>query len=298
MKKAQALAIILYFTCAFCQAEKKTSLSLSPHIGFTFGQLDEILYAPDGSIRSLLEWEEKPLINIGLSADLELNNFSIISSFEYGTKIANPQMYDSDWSDGIKYSYTTHPLESSKEINAGLQLAYKLLSKTFISLSPAIELQYMYDSFNSGTGSGTRNDRQIRVNKVDYSRHTLFTFTGIKINSDINKYISLKAAFFISPYTFQYARDYHHGTKEPYPFTALELQDCFFSKYKFAATFSWHFTKLFTLDFYSNVIFGGTDKGTYFSDYYRDEIVRITDQQTGSKLFSTKFGIATTFKFF
>lgn len=296
MKKTHTFLFIIFFISIFCHAKIKTSLSLSPHIGFTFGQFDEILYAPDETMCSLLEWEQKPLLNLGLSVNLELNNFSIISSFEYGTKIANPQMYDSDWSDGIKYSYTIHPLESSREINTQFKIAYNIFPHHSISLFPEIEIKYMYASFNAGRGAGIRNDRQIKVYGVDYTRHSLFFFTGLKFSTNLNSFTTIDTDFMVAPYIYQYATDFHHGVKNP--FTSIEIQDGYFSKFKFSTALKFKLTNKINLDFYTHFLFGNITKGDFYSNYYRDEISKFTDQQSGSNLFSTKIELAVTYKLF
>ena len=296
MKKTHTFLFIIFFISIFCHAKIKTSLSLSPHIGFTFGQFDEILYAPDETMCSLLEWEQKPLLNLGLSANLDLNNFSITADFDYGTQIANPQMYDSDWSDGIKYSYTIHPLESSREINTQFKIAYNIFPHHSISLFPEIEIKYMYASFNAGRGAGIRNDRQIKVYGVDYTRHSLFFFTGLKFSTNLNSFTTIDTDFMVAPYIYQYATDFHHGVKNP--FTSIEIQNGFFSKFKINTALSFKCTNNFTIDLYTNFLFGRETKGSFYSNYYTEEITKFTDQQTGSKIFSAKFGIATTFKIF
>ena len=55
-------------------------------------------------------------------------NFLVSASFDYSFPAGTSYMYDSDWDDGIKYSYTTHPLKASKEINTQLLIAYRLYS--------------------------------------------------------------------------------------------------------------------------------------------------------------------------
>lgn len=296
MKKTHTFLFIIFFISIFCHAKIKTSLSLSPHIGFTFGQLDEILYAPDGSMCSLLEWEEKALLNIGLSANFSIERFLISSSFEYGIKTATSYMQDTDWTGEIKYSYTKHPIENLYEVNTQLAVAYNLFPEGRIELSPKLEVQYLFNSFNAGKGSGIRYDRAIKVYGIDYTKHSLFIFTGIDFKVKINRLISIQNDFLISPYLYQYAIDFHHGVNNP--FTSIEIQNGFFSKFKINTALSFKCTNNFTIDLYTNVLFGSETKGPFYSNYYTEEITKFTDQQTGSKIFSAKFGIATTFKIF
>ena len=195
MKKILALFIFLFSICFFSYAEIKPSLSLSPATGFSFGQLDEILYDSDGEKCSLLEWEKMPLFILGISADLTINRLLISSSFEYGSRIAltNPRMKDSDWNNGIKYSWTIHPIEVCREVNTSLLFAYNIFSNHLFSLSPECELQYIYNCFKAGKGSGFRYDEALSVYGIDYSRHSLFLFTGIKIETEIrNRIMGIK----------------------------------------------------------------------------------------------------------
>ena len=286
----------MLFTHFFCNAEINFTFSLAPHIGLTYGQFDEILYDTTGKECSLLEWEQKPLLNFGLSAEITINRLLILSGFEYGLQIGTPVMHDSDWDDGIKYSYTTHPLKTSKEINTQLLIAYRLYSDYIISIIPEIDLQYMYNTFNAGEGSGTRYKRQIRVYGVDYSRHTFLIFTGLRLSTKIKQVFTLTTGLLVSPYTYQYGFDYHNGVK--HPFTSIGIQESFFSKIKIKSELDFACTDRFSLILNSTILFGNTDKGVFYSDYYTDNITLCTDQKSGAKLWSAKIGLDTKFKIF
>ena len=292
MKKRLSFIIIRFFICILCHAQSKPSLSISPHMGFTFGQFDEILYDSNGNQCSLLEWEQKPLLNIGFSMALALQRFSITTSFEYGTKLGNPYMTDSDWNSGEKYSVTRHPLESSKELNTQFLLTYNLISDKRLNIFPEIELQYMYDSFNAGKGSGIRDGRKINVYGVDYTKHSLFIFTGYNLGINLSSYLKLNTDFFISPFVYQYDIDFHHGVINP--FTSIDIQQGAFTKFKINANLELKCTDTFKINFYTQFLFGYINQGAFYSNYYTEEITKFDDQKSGSNLYSIKFGIGTT----
>ena len=296
MKKCIAFSLLIFFTSLLSYANDTFSLSITPHTGLTIGQLDEILYDSDGTMCSLIEWEQKPLLNLGLSTDLQINRFIISSGFEYGIQLGNPKMHDSDWNNGQKYSYTTHPLKSSQEINTELSLTFQLYSDYMISILPEIQLQYMYDSFKADKAAGIRYENEIRVYGIDYSRHTFSVFTGLGVGFNIKKILTFNTIFMIAPYTYQYSYDYHHGVK--HPFTSEAIQESNFSKFKLNNEVIFKINEKLNLNFYSSLLFGNLNQGLFYTDYFTEKITFCSDQKSGSNIKSAKFGIAKKIKLF
>ena len=88
---------LLFFLSISIYAKSNFSLFITPHTGVTFAQVDEILYDSNGEQCSLLEWEEKPVIDAGVSLDFLIKRFLITTDFEFSFLAGDSKMTDTDW---------------------------------------------------------------------------------------------------------------------------------------------------------------------------------------------------------
>lgn len=297
IKKQLAFPLIFLITTSLF-ANNNFSFSITPHAGVTFSQVDEILYDSNGEQCSLLEWEQKPVIDAGCTFDFQLNRFLISTDFEYSFLAGDSKMTDTDWSNGQKYSVTVHPLEASKNFDISIMFAYKINSQKcqWLTLQPELQLEYKYIDFDAGNGQGVRYDRNIKVYGVDLTRHSFFVFTGIKGIAEIGNRFNIAAEFLFAPYTYQYEKDFHKGVKNP--FTSIEIQKGYFSKFKAGLSAGIKLNEKLAVNIFSQVLFGTKDKGDFYSNYYTEKITKFDDQQSGTNIFAFKCGISTSYLFF
>ncbi len=294
MKKNFCALFLLLFPL-LCFGQNNLHFSISPRISLTFGELTELLYDSQEEIASQLDWEEKSLLNLGLEADLNYKNLIVNATFDYSLPLGTSFMYDSDWENGAKYSLTEHPIESIKNIDTALTLAYQLKASPEFFLIPALQINYIFSDFEAGIGSGTRYGRDIRVYGIDYKRHTVIVFAGLSVKAQLLSNFSIKTDFFAAPWNYQYSYDYHHGVQRP--FSSYEIQTAYFSKFKVNFSADFTFTKICSLQLFANLLFGVSDKGDFYSDYYSSQVTYVSTQKSGASIHNAKIGSALIFAF-
>ena len=292
MKKNFCLVIFLLLFPLLCFSQTDFHFSLAPRISFTVGELTELLYT-DNEIVSQLDWEQKPLLNLGLNASAGYKNFFISADFDYCLPAGTSYMYDSDWEGGEKYSLTKHPIESSKNIDTALSLAYQIPVSKKISIIPTLQFNYLFNDFEAGIGSGVRHGRNIRVYGIDYRRHSFFIFTGAAVKVQPFSKLFIQADFMLAPWNYQLSFDYHHGVKNP--FSTKDIQFGFFSKYKAGLTTGIILDKNITLQLFAQLLFGFPDKGPIYTDYCSTTMEKSPCQKSGAATRSLKSGLAVNF---
>ncbi len=296
MKKLISLFLSLILASSFCFCLENFHFSVAPRVSVTCGELNELLYDADYTLMSQLDWEQKPLLDLGITSTATFNNFILKAGFDYSIPLGTSYMYDSDWEDGEKYSLTKHPLKKSQNLNAELSGAYSIEISQKLCVIPELQLNYLYNNFNADIGNGVRWGRNIRVYGIDYLRHSFFVFTGLSVQAELNPKLILTTDFFAAPWNYQYCMDHHHGIK--HPFTSEEVQHGFFSKYKTGVTMDILLTKYLSLQCFTKLLFGFSDKGTLYTDYYNSGTMEyISYQKTGSTIRSIKSGTAVKFNF-
>lgn len=273
---------------AFSFCEPALKLSLAPRTGITLGRLEEILYYPDDSLCSLLEWEEFPLFNTGLSAGLEYKGFCINLGFDFTLPFPLGHMHDYDWEDGIIYSHSIHPFNKLLKIASDASFSYRFRIAKNVSVSPVLAFQYSYNQFEAGRGQCIRYGNLIRVYGIDFFRHAFISFAGTDIKFNLPQDFFLKVQILLSPYSFQYSRDYHHGVN--HPFTAEEVQNGFFSKIKLGLSGGCKVNRQLSLEINTSILFSRPDKGAVISDYFSSGNMQLsTSQKSGAAI--TEFNI-------
>ena len=281
MKKNLAVAFFFFFISFACFCKGQVEFTVSPFVGLSDCKVDEILYETNGSVRSLLEWEQNIIFDLGLRAKASINNFDLALCFSYSFPCTNGHMTDSDWENGSKYSITNHPVVEFKNINSQLDFSYMLYENDIFTFAPVIQLEYFYTSFNAGKGSGIRYNNPVNVYGVDYSRHSVFSFLGIRSKLNITPLIFLGADLLFSPFCYQNSFDYHHG--QVHPFNSNDIQTGFFSKYKFSLSGGINISPKISLELQFSSIFGGPDKGKLITDYYNGTML-LADEKSGARI--------------
>lgn len=282
MKKNLAVVFFFFFIsfAGFCKGQ--VEFTVSPFVGLSDCKVDEILYETNGSVRSLLEWEQNIIFDLGLRAKASINNFDLALCFSYSFPCTNGHMTDSDWENGSKYSITNHPVVEFKNINSQLDFSYRLYESDVFAFSPVIELEYFYTSFNGGKGTGVRYNNPVKVYGIDYYRHSAFIFMGAETKYQINSRFFVKAGFLIAPFCYQDGFDFHHGKNNPFHMRDIEMG--WFSKFKACASAGITLTSWFSIESQFSILFGGTDKGRFYTDIFSDTM-GLHDQKKGAGIF-------------
>ena len=294
MKKTIPAILFILLINSLCFGQNDFHFSLAPRLSLTVGELTELLYNGD-EIVSQLDWEQKPLLGLGLSASANYKKLIISADFDYSSPVNTSYMYDSDWEGDVKYSLTKHPIESCKNIDTALTAAYQIPVTSKITVSPALQFNYLYNDFKAGIGSGIRNGRDIRVYGIDYKRHSIFIFTGAAIKFQPISRFFIQADFMVTPWNYQLSYDHHHGVKNP--FSTEDIQYGFFTKYKAGLTGSIVLDNVLSLELFAQFLFGFPDKGVIYTDYCSTTMEKSSTQQSGAATTSLKTGAALKFSF-
>lgn len=290
-KTVTLLSFFLFSTACFCE---KFSFEISPRFGVSFGQVDEILYSSDDEICSLLQWEQNPLFDAGVSVNTEINNFCFLFAFDYSLPIPSGYMNDYDWEGNQIYSHSVHPINKIVNLNAETEFAYRWQLIPEFCIKPSLLLQYNFCSFESGNGECWRNNRHIKVYGIDYLRHSFFIFTGLCIEASLPANLYIKSDFYLSPFSFQYGYDYHHGVQ--HPFASEDYQNGCFSKFRINLAVGINISPKLSMEMYSRFLFGNADKGDFYSTYYSGKMTWISDQKSGTGIYSIKTGLGLVYK--
>lgn len=214
------------------------SFFISTYAGVEFGVFEEAYYFEDDSkysddICSLLEWEQKPSLFLGLNTEVNFNSFDIFADFSVKFPIKCGIMKDSDyWENGVNFNYSESENYVDKAFSVSTGIGYVFnLSKLF--LEPKIIASYSYNSFKAKNGHGWyagpsfSSDGQLHswdseyahyfpdgkyhLAKVNYENQTFFFMTGFEISKKFFKKWDTAAGFYFAPFTYSYAKDHHLG---------------------------------------------------------------------------------------
>lgn len=299
MKKFCAMLLCI-LTSYLCFGQNDYHFSIAPRFSFTYGELTEILYGYDNEIVSRLDWEQKPLLNLGLEADIFIKDFAINSVFDFSLPVGTSYMYDSDDfnADEIFDKRSKHPISKTTNLNTELTLSYKVQCSSAITVFPLINFQYIYTSFEADKGiilfgqqTTPSPGKKVYANKIDYFRHSFFIFSGLGIKIAAAKNFSFNMDFLISPWGFQYASDLHHGSgNNPlYPFSTYDYINSFLSKIKINLAGDFKLSQNASILLFANFTIGFPDKGDCYTDYSSDEIY-LSSQKCGADLNFIKAG--------
>ncbi len=300
MKKCFFAVIVSLLFPILCFSQTDFHFSLAPRMSFTYGEVTELLYDDDNSqtLVSQLNWEQKPLFNIGVESEFLIKNFMISAIFDYSFPLETSYMYDFDdfTGDAIFDKCSKHPIERTINLTTELSLAYKLECSSAITIIPLLNFQYLYNKFEAGKGSilyGQRTQGKKYGNKIDYSRQSVFFFSGAGVKFfPVNKFF-IAFSFLISPWGYQYAIDYHHGSGKTsgYPYSCYDYITSFFSKCKFMLSGNYIICSKLSVQLFSDFTIGFPDKGSCYTDQYSDEIYLLS-RKSGAAINYIKSGFS------
>ena len=304
MKKLITAILFLILSSPLCFSLSDFHFSIEPRISLSYGELNELLYSSDGNLVSQLDWEQKPLFYYGLEADITLKNFRIITLFESSLPVGTSYMYDYDDFDGNGTfdKLSKHPIDRTINFNTELTFSYNLQLSSAFTIIPLLHFQYLFNKFEADKGLilfGQRTQgKTVYANKIDYLRHSFFIFSGISLKISPLKKSFFTVDFLISPWGYQYAIDYHHGSgKDPrYPFSTYDYIYSYFSKFKFNVSANCIINSFFSIQVFTSFLFGSADNGYFYTDYESDELY-LSSQKSGAKINYIKTGLSLRFNF-
>ena len=295
MKKSICALILSLLFPLLCFCQNDFHFSISPRFSFTYGELTELLYGYDDELVSQLDWEQKPLFNLGLEVSSNYKRLIVSALFDYSIPLGTSYMYDSDWdSAGNIYSHSKHPIEHTINLYSELSIKYNFQITPLLSLFPIINFDYSFSDFKAGIGIKSVYTQYPKANKIDYYRHSFFIFSGIGVKLTPVKKLNLAIDFQFAPFSYQYAYDYHYGTKSPYPFSSYEIQTGYFSKFKTNLSADYKIKNFLTIQLFVNLLLSIPDQGDFYTDYYSNSLY-LSSQKSGASINSTKFGTAVIF---
>lgn len=250
MKNKIQEIIITFFLFAiissFCYGQNKSDFGLSIRTISTVrdGTQDESVYFQinDNDVRllSYLEWEQKPIVLMGLEATASYKNFYLTSSAVGALKSNCGTVTDSDYMNvstffdcpdefaGIKTNYTESVCSLDSYYSFTASASYKFNFDSVFSLSPVAKFDYTYSSFYAVGCEGKYNDAKVQDNGyygewdgdgyytislsgnvLRLQRNSYTTWLGFTADNQINKLIDLSFNFALCPFIYVESLDSH-----------------------------------------------------------------------------------------
>lgn len=227
MKKSFVFVVFFIFVSDFLFS---LDFSITPFSAISFGTIEEKLYNNSNEyVISLLEWEEKPLVDLGVKFDIKHNNFFAGVNFAYSLPFGCGKMYDSDYDHDLKYIYSIN--ENNTKLNLGGEIfaGYTLFQNDKFSISPVIQINLSYKNLNASNGYGWNGSTSktgestnvswddpkavyIQKGKLSDTEITLKNFTlffGLNMQYYFSKNFFCSLSAFCSPYAYTYFLDDH-----------------------------------------------------------------------------------------
>ena len=246
IKKIGVLVILTLACLSSVYAQdsgKFHSFSLSPQLGFLYGQSDEIVYKFPGKdlFYSRLYWDIKPLFYGGLTADIgpkypqKKRGFLAALDLRFGLPLKVGIMEDWDWLN-ILYDYPTHysihDAISRDAIFTDLSAGYSAHFHDRFTLNILGEFSYMHFSWSAINGyiqypppdplenylpwDENYEKKHFKGKLIKYTQDWLILSPGISLKWDIGRFFSLSGFFNYSPLLFCIAMDNHLQRKNIY----------------------------------------------------------------------------------
>lgn len=293
------------------------NLFLTPEFSIRNSKTKESLYFssnPDSSKKcSLLEWNEKNVIQIGLKSELAFYTensgiLGISNSISISLPYNKGNMTDSDWNtEGLKFNYSifdaniTYSYFSDifKNFDTSINIFYKKKIKGFLAVRPYIKFIYSSIFFNGKNGYGwygssnwTSDQREHQWNddkahyfpdgkyklaNIDYQSQTFCIFQGFSIYFYLSKYMDIFIGTDISPYSFVIASDRHYPNK----YETKDYINIIFGNYNFYTGFNIKLSEKFLFNFtgtFSNI---KHSKGDEYKIYDKTNKKELINQKSG-----------------
>lgn len=318
-KKLKHIFPLCFFFISAVYAQNKTSnfnLTIKPFLAYGYGWQGETLYYSSGYKCSYLEWEEKNVISAGATIQGMIYNVGFSLGGEAGIPMRCGKMYDSDWiytsayPDGLKTTYSISENSLKAKYAAHVGIFYQFDIKNIISISPAMQADYTYTSFEARNGYGWYGKAEHSQNKenvsydseyaafypklygIDLKRHTVNFWTGISLAASFKQKVTIGTDFFIAPVSYCATLDHHLGKDGGYNTQTFIYSN--FKTFKGTVYFLYKIHKLCTLKTDIAVRYGTTARGTAYSDYYGS--MAETRQQGSAHFFLASVRIGCKFK--
>ena len=283
--------------------------------GVRSGSITKSIYLENTDTKvSRLDWEEKPVFLAGLKTDFTIWKFESDFRFSFGFPLSCGSMYDSDWNlDGIKKTYTISECNILQNFDASINLSFHTPEFSAFRIDPSIEIQYLFKNFKAHDGYGwyggqehakiprgydvawddplARKAKKIR--DIDYYRHTVLTFFGVKGTFFASQKLTFQAEFFISPFSYNYSLDTHYRSEENTHY--LDIQTGSFAKYKINLKSQYKLNRYFAVFTDVSILSGKEEYGDLYSDVYSDNLTKFSSQPTGSSMHSVEFNAGIKF---
>ncbi|MBQ9282043.1 MAG: omptin family outer membrane protease [Treponema sp.] len=307
-KKLFFLIIPCFLISAAASASDFT-FEFMPYAGITYGQFNEYIYSgADSSIlRSLLEWEAKPLINLGAGTKIGWKKLSLETRGEFTPCMPCGTLKDSDWNeDGdVKYIYSLLEERVSEAFSFSSMLSYDFDFEESFYVAPALIFDYSHIKIKGTNGEGwfasasyssTGNDEawnsgyaryygKGKLHGINYERTSYSFFSGLKVGARFSRRFSSELGFFISPITSISVFDTHLTGKNTQNYHLNEYAKSMFSAYKLYLRTEYDLSKLLALSLSAD--FSGTDiiKRYMYHNYHTSSPVK-SNQKMGASSFS------------
>lgn len=233
---AVLVSITFLFLLPVTSEAKPWSFTISPQIGFIYGQAVEIVYKSPNSNLNLSEllWDLKPLVYTGFSADFfprdpaERHSFFTGLDFKCGLPLKAGAMEDRDWMNN-KFDYFTHysrhDAYSRHAVLIDLSTGYSWRLTSFLYLKAYADFSYMrfswsakdgyiqYPTYDSSTEYPKWTDN-LPKNYIDgelirYAQNWFIFSPGLTITAKLNRLFAFEGSFNISPFVLCADRDDH-----------------------------------------------------------------------------------------
>ena len=277
------LSVIFYLSCCLLAfADNQTvQFSITPFFEFEAGKYGEYIYDNNKNPISGLEWDLFPVIKNGFQLNFGYRPLSFVLDISAGYPLKSGKMKDSDWIEKAKCIYSENQVYSQTNINLGVSTFYDFYFNDFI-LSPALQIEYQYNSFMAKEGYGwygiakySKNGETVSwddsnakyFDKISgystYAMTNFYSFTGIKVSTNLSDKISLSLLSLISPYSYMKAHDNHYrkdGKKTKY---IIARQNNFFVRFKEVFTTELKLSNSFSLESTLSAFLGVKEFGEY-----------------------------------
>lgn len=293
------------------------NLFFTPEFSIRSGKTKESLYFSNNSDSSkkcsLLEWNEKNVIQIGLKSEIEFYTktseiFGILNSISISLPYNNGNMTDSDWNtEGLKFNYSIFCANITykdfsdifKNFDTSINIFYKKKIKDFFAIRPYMKFSYSSVFFNGKDGYGWYGssnwtsdqkehswnddeahyfpDGKYKLANIDYQSQVIAIFQGFSIYFYLSKYMDIFIGTDVSPYTFVIASDRHYPNK----YETKDYINIIFGNYNFYTGFNIKLLEKISFNFkgtYSNI---KHSKGDEYKIYDKTGKKELINQKSG-----------------
>lgn len=280
MNKKIIITAVLFFSLNIIYSESKFKLNLEQSFGFKNGHLGEYALVKEPNYSddklSYLNWEVKNQFYTNIALNGSYKDLLFSSDFSVSLPGYCGKMEDSDWWNNLydnhpaadptkdyKTHFSVHDNYLDYDFSFSEELSYKFnISQRFI-LAPKLSFEYSNIKFSGKDGEGwhgkvkSENGSSYRTEYtsdeidhlywsgtvIEYNRIQYSLWTGVNLNFYASNFC-FNLGFDISPYTYTYNEDNHHGPTANTGRDYVDICQDFFSACKINMGFSYAINKL------------------------------------------------------